>query len=102
MENLLGGVRERFQRVASVRTRRATQKVEIAALGRLKDMLEIHSSIAALEAWSGRAPGGAPLGQFRVSDEQLKPFPRYVDFDCIGILQQRHLAAHPGLWRHVP
>src|SRR5258708_32562760 len=67
----------------------AREKIEIATLIGLADMLGIHGAIAAQEMRRRRFPGGATARQLFLVDVEMD-FPcRHVDLDLIAGLHQR-------------
>src|SRR5579862_9930166 len=72
---------------------RAHQKIEIAALVGLADMLGIHRAVAAQKVRRRRCPGGAAARELFVADVEMD-FPRRdVDLDFVAGLHQSQWAA---------
>ena len=77
------------------------QKIEIAAVVGLSDMLGIKRTIAARIMRRGRFPGGLAAGQFRIRDMQMNAARRDVDFDLVAGLNESQRPADETLRRDM-
>src|SRR5690242_9109969 len=65
-----------------------SEKIEIATLVGLPDMLRIKRAVPARIAWRGLRPGGAAAGEFLVRHMQVDAPRRHVDLDLIACLHE--------------
>src|SRR5579871_288475 len=71
----------------------AAEKIEVAALVGLADVLRIHRAVAALKMRRRLFPGGAAARQFFVADVQVDLARGDIDFDLVAGLNQRQRTA---------
>src|SRR4051812_28541688 len=83
------------------RSERRLQEIEITSLVGLADVLGEHPTVAALEAWRGRSPGGAALHQLFFRDFHADRAPRHIDRDDVAGPQECQRATDVGLRRHM-
>ena len=81
------------------RRRRALEKIEIAALIGLRDVLLVERAEAALELRLGSLPRGAAARELGGAHLELQPARRHVELDQVAVLDQRQRAADPGFRR---
>src|SRR6202034_3040624 len=83
------------------RALRAREKIKIAALVGLADMLGIHRAVAAQKVRRRWCPGGATACQFLIADVKMDFSRRDIDLDLVAGLHQRERAADKTFGRDV-
>src|SRR5687768_6760561 len=79
----------------------ADEEIEIRALARLVDVVEVKAPVAALERRLRRLPFLPPARDLLLGHEELEPPLRYVELDLVAVLDERQEPAGRRLRRHV-
>src|SRR5665811_142511 len=73
---------------------RAPEKVEVAALGRLVDVLQVEAAVSPAEGQWRRLPGGPATRQLGVIDMEMDAPRGHVQLDFISVAHQRQRTAN--------